>query len=191
MVIRCLSLALLLLLVVPVVIRGLMLRRRGVNAFLFGVTDKGDFLLMPMVALFVYTILSCALPLPFFALLTDTFWKNEPMQYLGAGLCLAAIVWIGLTLRDFGTSFRVGIDDRSPDKLVTNGMFSLSRNPIYVAAFGFFAGMFLIYPNLGILIAFVLFAGAIHRQILREERFLRKHYGKEFEDYCRNTRRYL
>jgi protein-S-isoprenylcysteine O-methyltransferase Ste14 len=32
----------------------------------------------------------------------------------------------------FGTSFRVGIDVEHPDKLVTTGIFAVSRNPIYV-----------------------------------------------------------
>ncbi|MDR2500992.1 MAG: hypothetical protein LBD37_07940 [Treponema sp.] len=31
----------------------------------------------------------------------------------------------------------------------------------------------------------------IHRQILREEKFLKKHYGNEYEEYCNQVRRYL
>ena len=32
---------------------------------------------------------------------------------------------------------------------------------------------------------------AVHRQILREEIFLRAHYGAEHKAYCRKVRRYL
>ncbi|MDR0305399.1 MAG: hypothetical protein LBI42_01030 [Chitinispirillales bacterium] len=37
----------------------------------------------------------------------------------------------------------------------------------------------------------MFFVTVIHRQVLREEKFLRKHYGEEYENYCRRVRRYL
>jgi protein-S-isoprenylcysteine O-methyltransferase Ste14 len=30
-----------------------------------------------------------------------------------------------------------------------------------------------------------------HRQVLREEDYLRSHYGAAYEDYCHRVRRYL
>jgi protein-S-isoprenylcysteine O-methyltransferase Ste14 len=110
---------------------------------------------------------------------------------MGIAICYTSLIWIGLTLKSFGKSFRIGIDGNAPDKLVTSGMFALSRNPIYVAFLAFLTGMILAYPNLAACIAFALFATAIHRQVLREEKFLRGHYGNEYEDYCRRVRRYL
>lgn len=95
------------------------------------------------------------------------------------------------TLISFGDSFRVGIDEEKPDRLVTTGMFGFSRNPIYVCFDSFFIGLFLVHKNIVILVAVIAFALLIHRQILREERFLRSHYGAEYEEYCRNVRRYL
>ena len=55
----------------------------------------------------------------------------------------------------------------------------------------FFFGMFLVHRNILIALAVILFHLAIHRQILREEAFLKKHYGGEYEEYCRKVRRYL
>jgi protein-S-isoprenylcysteine O-methyltransferase Ste14 len=31
----------------------------------------------------------------------------------------------------------------------------------------------------------------LHRQVLREEEYLRKHYGEEYTQYSRRVRRYL
>jgi protein-S-isoprenylcysteine O-methyltransferase Ste14 len=31
----------------------------------------------------------------------------------------------------------------------------------------------------------------IHRQVLREESYLRDHYGEEYSEYCGQVRRYL
>jgi protein-S-isoprenylcysteine O-methyltransferase Ste14 len=30
-----------------------------------------------------------------------------------------------------------------------------------------------------------------HRQVLREEEFLRQHYGREYAEYCNRVKRYL
>ena len=91
----------------------------------------------------------------------------------------------------FGKSFRVGIDTQHPKKLVTDGIFTHSRNPIYVA-FGFILiGQFLIFPNWILLIYVAAGFWLLHRQILREEEYLRKHYGEEYAQYSRRVRRYL
>jgi protein-S-isoprenylcysteine O-methyltransferase Ste14 len=113
------------------------------------------------------------------------------MSWVGTAVCAMSLVWFAFTMKSFGDSFRVGIDENSPGKLVTTGMFAISRNPIYVGFLSFFIGMLLSYFNLAIIISFALFLGAIHRQILREEKFLKEHYGKEYEDYCASVRRYI
>ena len=189
--INYLSLIAFLLLVTLAAGRGAMLRRRGINAFVFGVTDKSDFLLMPVVAFFFYSILASVLGLPLPDVLRKTFFANAVTGWIGIIICYGSLIWLAFALKSFGKSFRIGIDEATQDKLVTSGMFSISRNPVYVAFISFLIGMILIYPNLAACIAFVLFAAAIHRQILREEKFLRGHYGEEYEDYCNRVRRYL
>ena len=42
-----------------------------------------------------------------------------------------------------------------------------------------------------IFVAVIIFALAIHRQVLREEVFLLHHYGAEYEEYCERVRRYF
>jgi protein-S-isoprenylcysteine O-methyltransferase Ste14 len=95
------------------------------------------------------------------------------------------------SLISFGRSFRVGIDVDRPDKLVTTGVFAFSRNPIYVAFFLVLVGQFLVFPNWVPLV--YLFAGTwlFHRQVLREEAFMRRQYGDEYAAYCRRVRRYV
>ncbi len=91
----------------------------------------------------------------------------------------------------FGRSFRIGIDIDHPDQLITDGVFALSRNPIYVAFAMVLSGEFLIFPNWISLIYLVAAAALMHRQVLREEDFLMRHYGEAFAQYCRRVRRYL
>ena len=171
--------------------RALMLRKKGIRAVVFGETDKSDFLLVPILLVFLYAVLAGSFDLPMPRALARPFWRSAAAGWGGIAVCVLALAGFALTLRSFGDSFRVGIDEKHPDRLVTSGMFAVSRNPIYVSFLLFFLGMFLLYPNLVILCVLVLFSLAVHRQVLREEAFLRAHYGREYEEYCRRVRRYL
>ena len=179
------------LFIITVLIRAAILRRRGIKVLVFGETDRSDFLLVPMVLAIAYTVLSKVFSLPMWEPLIRPFWETIIPGWFGLGLCGTAIIGFALTLVSFGDSFRVGIDENKPDKLVTTGMFALSRNPIYICFLMFFAGLFLIHRNIVIAVAIVLFALAIHRQVLREEKFLKSHYGAEYDDYCKKVRRYF
>lgn len=171
--------------------RTLALRRRGIRAIVFGRTHRSDFLLLPIFPLFAYTVLAGAFGLPMPRVLKTAFWNSGAVAWAGLLLCVAALIGFAATLKAFGSSFRVGIDEQNPDKLVTAGTFALSRNPIYVCFLAFFFGMFLQYPNFILAGLIALFLPLIHRQILREEAFLRARYGKEYAAYCGRVRRYL
>ncbi|MDR1134561.1 MAG: isoprenylcysteine carboxylmethyltransferase family protein [Clostridiales Family XIII bacterium] len=171
--------------------RTAMLRRKGVKAIVFGATDKTDFFLVPPVLLIVYSVFANAFALPMWRPLSTPFWMSSAPGWIGLVLCFAAVVGIAASLVSFGDSFRVGIDEKKPDRLVTGGMFAISRNPIYVCFDAFFLGQFLVHRNILTAVFIVVFARLIHRQILREEEFLKPHYGAEYEAYCLRTRRYL
>jgi protein-S-isoprenylcysteine O-methyltransferase Ste14 len=185
------SVALFVLFVSMVAGRAAMLRRKGVKAIVFGETDKSDFLLIPLVLAIVYAICSNAFGLPIWKPLVTPFWETHIPGVAGIAFCFIAVIGIAASLISFGKSFRVGIDENKPDRLVTSGAFALSRNPIYLCFDAFFFGQFLVHRNIIITIAIICFALAIHRQILREERFLASHYGDEFLEYRKKVRRYL
>jgi len=131
-----------------VLTRAAFMRRKGIKALVFGVTDKSDFLLVPVVAAIAYTVLANTFDLPMWETLIHPFWETDIPGWFGFGLCGLAVIGFALSLASFGDSFRVGIDEKKPDKLVTTGMFSISRNPIYVCFILFFAGLFLIHRNI-------------------------------------------
>jgi len=179
------------LFVIIVLIRSAMLRRRNIRVIVFGKTDRSDFILVPLILAIAYTTLANTIRLPIWDILIRPFWISAVPGWFGLALCTVANAGFVLTLVSFGDSFRVGIDENAPDKLITTGMFALSRNPIYVCFLLFFAGLFMIHRNIVIAVGIILFAAAIHRQILREEKFLSSHYGDEYENYRRKVRRYL
>lgn len=98
------------------------------------------------------------------------------------------LVWAFIS---FGVSWRVGLDVKTPGELVTTGIFAVSRNPIYIFLNCWFIGIFLINGTLIFLIFALLAVAHLHYQILREEKFLVKLYGRAYEDYCARTGRYF
>jgi protein-S-isoprenylcysteine O-methyltransferase Ste14 len=174
-----------------VLIRSAILRRHGIKAIVFGATDKTDYIIVPIALLFFYGLFSTFFDLPIPSILTNMFWGNSILTICAIAVCSVSLVWFGLTLKVFGRSFRVGIDTHTSEKLITNGTFSVSRNPIYLAFIIFFIGIFLSYPNIISSVFLVLITITIHRQILREEKFLKDHYGNEYEEYSKRVRRYL
>jgi protein-S-isoprenylcysteine O-methyltransferase Ste14 len=184
-------LAVLTLVLLPgmVLTRSYLLRRRGTRVIHFGRIDKTDFLIPPFALFYFYTVVAAAFDLPNIS--TRPFFHFEVLSWAGILLCLAGVTLLLLSLVAFGSSFRVGIDVDRPDKLVTTGIFAFSRNPVYVAFAFVLLGQFLVNPD-WILLAY-LAAGIwlLHRQVAREEAFLRKQYGQEYEEYCTRVRRYL
>jgi protein-S-isoprenylcysteine O-methyltransferase Ste14 len=83
------------------------------------------------------------------------------------------------------------VDNSQPGALVTQGVFAISRNPIFVFLNLYTAGTFLINGTFIFLIFGVLMAAALHYQILQEERFLLQTYGDSYRSYLNRTARYL
>jgi protein-S-isoprenylcysteine O-methyltransferase Ste14 len=178
-----------LLLMGTVISRVLLLRRTGTSAMHFGKMDKTDFLIPPVVLFYFYSLFATAFGWP--GAITDRFFRSTTAAWVGVGLCLGGVLVLALSLVSFGSSFRVGIDADEPGRLVTTGIFAVSRNPIYVGFFLFLVGQFLACPSWTTVTALAFAAVLFHRQVLREENFMRQHYGQEFTEYCGRVRRYL
>jgi protein-S-isoprenylcysteine O-methyltransferase Ste14 len=177
------------LMLAAVLLRVAMLRRQGVRAMNFGKQDKTDFLIPPFAFFYFYLIFAHAFGWPTMSHLT--LFTATVAAWVGVGLCGVGLLFLFASLVSFGHSFRVGIDDETPDKLVTDGVFSISRNPIYVAFWLILSGQFLVFPNPLLLVYLVAATGLFHRQVVREEAYLAEHYGTEYADYCGRVRRYL
>ena len=155
----------------------------------FGEIDKKDFLIPPLALLYFYIVFAAAFGLP--GVGKQEFFHSEAVSWLGVLLCLAGLSLLFLSLVSFGKSFRVGIDQDRPDQLITTGVFAFSRNPIYVAFAFVLLGQFLVFSNWILLVYLVAATALFHRQVLREEEFLKKHYGRQYSEYSNRVRRYL
>jgi protein-S-isoprenylcysteine O-methyltransferase Ste14 len=172
-----------------VLARVAILRRQGVRAMNFGKQDKKDFLIPPFAFFYFYLVFAHAFRWP--TATRQVFFASDAGAWLGVALCGAGLLFLFWSLVSFGRSFRVGIDDASPDELVTGGVFAWSRNPIYVAFWFILLGELLVLPNWLLLVYLAAATWLFHRQIRREEAYLAQRYGAAYADYCGRVRRYL
>lgn len=179
----------LLLLFVIVCARLLLLKRNGIQAMKFGQIDRKDFLIPPFALFYFYIVFASALNLP--TVSRQEFFSSVVLSWAGVLVCLAGLLLLVLSIVSFGKSFRVGIDRDRPDKLVTSGIFAFSRNPIYVAFGLVLLGQFLVFSNWIVLLYLLVGGWLVHRQVLREEDYLLRHYGPQYSEYCVRVRRYL
>ena len=172
-----------------VLTRAFVMKRHGTTAFHFGQIDKKDFIIPPFALFYIYIVFAAAFgwPLPS----TEEFFRSQPISWVGILLCIAGLALLLWSIVSFRQSFRVGIDTTAPGKLITTGAFAISRNPIYVAFAVILIGLFLTFPN-WILLAYLIAAvWLFNRQVLREEEYMRNHYGQQYLEYCDRVRRYL
>jgi protein-S-isoprenylcysteine O-methyltransferase Ste14 len=179
------------LLIILIASRTLLMHKKGIRAIVFSRTDRSGFLLLSVVLFLAFTVSArvTGLPIPF--PLVRPLWDTAVSGWIGLPLCVIALVGIVIGLMSFKDSFRVGIDDKKPDALITTGLFAFSRNPMYVCFLFFFIGTLLMHGNILITLGVIIFPYAIHRQIQSEEVFLKMHYGGDYEEYCKKVRRYL
>lgn len=179
------------------VLRLILLRKRtGINAVTFNKVDDAHdfngkvFLIISIIELIVVSI---------YALKNDWYEYLLPFWYLESAV-LYRIGWILLFISlpivwvaqsQMSNSWRVGIDKVNKSKLVTNGIFSKSRNPIFLGIMIANIGLFLIIPNAFTILIISLSSLCINTQIRLEEEFLSNEFGVQYIEYSKKVRRWI
>jgi protein-S-isoprenylcysteine O-methyltransferase Ste14 len=77
-------------------------------------------------------------------------------------------------------------------KLVTNGIFKLSRNPMYLGMAVILASVAVLFNIIGGIISMALFCLYITKfQIIPEEKAMKELFAQDFEQYMQATRRWI
>ena len=77
-------------------------------------------------------------------------------------------------------------------KLVTNGIFKLSRNPMYLGMAVILASVAVFFNIIGGIISMALFCLYITKfQIIPEEKVMKELFAQDFEQYMQATRRWI
>ena len=113
------------------------------------------------------------------------------LRIVGVIIGIIGVVLFGIAVSTMKNSWRAGIPENDKTDLVTTGIFRISRNPAFLAFDLVYFGVLLIFFN-WILFLFTLFSMImLHLQIRQEEKFLTETFGKEYQEYKQQTRRYI
>ena len=119
------------------------------------------------------------------------FLQHIEIQYIGLFLLVISLIWIVVAQAQMSTSWRIGIDEKNKTRLVTEGVFSISRNPIFLGMIVTLLGLFLILPNAITFCILVTVFIVIQIQVRLEEEFLLKQHGNDYTNYQSKTKRFL
>ncbi len=115
-----------------------------------------------------------------------------PLYIRGIALVLwcagFALLYVGRF--EMGSSFRLGTP-KEQTSLKVDGLFSRSRNPMYVGMYAtvIASALYTVNPVVVLLGAFVIVVH--HSIVLAEERFMRNAFGREYEAYFARVPRYV
>lgn len=121
------------------------------------------------------------------------FWylEHPVLEMIGWGLLHGSLIWIFIAQLQMSDSWRIGIDEKHETQLVSKGLFSISRNPIFFGIIIADLGLFLVIPNAFTLLISVLSIYAVQVQVRLEEAFLAQVHGEEYKQYCKQVRRWI
>ena len=115
-----------------------------------------------------------------------------PGAVTGVVVCALAVAVTMLSQYQMGDAWRIGVDASEKNALVTQGMFKLSRNPIYSGMLLLGIGFVILVPHiLMVCCALISYVGFEIQVRKVEEPYLRSVHGERYEEYCRNVGRYF
>ncbi|WP_018982082.1 methyltransferase family protein [Salinimonas chungwhensis] len=129
--------------------------------------------------------------------ITDFYAEGEKHRAMTISAVLVFVIalFIGILAIVQFRHHQTTVDPRYPDSassLITQGIFRVSRNPIYLAMALVLTAQSLWLSNWLTLIPLFVFCMYIqHFQIIPEEHALRAHFGSAYNLYCQRTRRWL
>lgn len=171
-------------------------KKTGVNPVVFkGSDDAHDFIGRIFKLLFAIIVgVVCVYsfrPSVYLYLMPIDWLEYSWLRWMGVSFLLLSLVWTVVAQAEMGESWRIGIDQTHRTNLVQSGVFSLSRNPIFLGMMVTLFGLFLVIPNALTLLTLALGVVLIQIQVRLEEEFLAKSHGDEYTEYRRRIRRWF
>ncbi len=113
-------------------------------------------------------------------------------QFLGGLLVGGGVVLMALAVHEMRRQKTTVIPHREADSLVQSGIFSRSRNPIYLGDLMILTGFILYWDAVPSLALVPILLWILERRfVVPEENRLRRKFRADFARYCQKTRRWL
>jgi protein-S-isoprenylcysteine O-methyltransferase Ste14 len=168
----------------------------GLNPYKLSSTDSahdyiGVWFRLVMLAAAVMVALYAFAPNAYPFLMPIPWLAVDVLIWIGVILLTAALVWTLIAQADMGKSWRIGVDKDVATELVSRGLFKLTRNPIFLGMRVMLLGVFLTLPNLLSFTTLILGEVLMQIQVRLEEEHLLKLHGVAYQQYQKQTRRWI
>ncbi len=157
--------------------------------------------LMIPIGNFLFRYRNQLFPLMIIGLFASAAPSRQMWGSTGLEIARDAIAWLiavaGLVFRGIVIGYayiqRGGLNKKVYAKdLVTSGMFSICRNPLYVGNILIYSAIFLMHGNAVVMIAgIMLFCFMYQCIVYAEEAFLRQKFGTGYDAYCADVPRWI
>ena len=170
------------------------LKKKGIQVNNLGKKEKKTKKIIKIeITLKIFTILMFLVEV--FSIIIDDNWyyiyESPVLKIIGLILILLGDVIFFLSVYYMKTSWRVGIDETRNDKLITNGIYRISRNPAFLGFDLTYLGLALVFPNPIMIIFTIILIWLFDDQIMIEEEYLERKYKEEYLEYKKKTKRYF
>lgn len=110
---------------------------------------------------------------------------------IGLGFMLLGDIIFIMAMYTMSSNWRAGIPTEDQTELVTNGIYKVSRNPAFLGFDLVYLGVMLGFANYFLILITIITIVVLHMQILQEEKFLTKRFGKDYLNYKKQVGRYF
>jgi protein-S-isoprenylcysteine O-methyltransferase Ste14 len=171
-------------------------KKTGINPYVLGGSDNAyDYIGV----VFRLTFLAVVGVIILFSVFSGFYDYAAPVRWLerdlirwfGLMLLVASLVWTAIAQFQMGASWRIGIDKKNRTELVEKGLFTVSRNPIFLGMRLALAGFLLTIPNAVTLLTMVLGDVLMQIQVRLEEEHLSNLHGERYAEFCGRVRRWI
>ncbi|UZF93582.1 protein-S-isoprenylcysteine O-methyltransferase [Bosea sp. NBC_00550] len=121
-----------------------------------------------------------------------TYAFQPSLAWAGAAASAAALLLFYLTHRSLGRNWSVSLDVRESHKLVTDGVYTYVRHPMYSAFWLWAIAQALLLPNWIAGPAGLVGFGTLYLfRVSEEEKLMNEAFGHEYADYIKRTGRII
>ncbi len=171
-------------------------KKTGIKPCVFGNTDSphdycGKVYKLMVVGTWVSIAFYSFFQAQYKFLLPIWYLEMDWLQHVGFGLAFASFIWIIIAQNQMATSWRIGINYQEKTALKKDGLFNISRNPIFLEVIISYLGTFLIIPNALSFVLMLLTFIVIQVQVRLEEEYLKKTHGDSYAEYTKTVRRWI
>lgn len=121
------------------------------------------------------------------------YTKQSFVPEIGLTIMASGLFIVLLCQFTMGKAWRIGVpvEKEESQTLITTGFYAHSRNPIYVGILIYLFGCVITVPGPFTTLSLIFTAFFVRAIVKSEETFMAASFGKEFQVYCHEVRRWI